>query len=259
MPTKERTNSSSSSDSQPLSAKKFSSDNVFSKSPTGKSPRKSLGEESHSKSKSRKHSVESSSEKTPSKSRKHSSDGKSMPSKSNSDKNAKKPSTPSSRKASDNKLVSPKSKSSSDGTAIESSKTNKSPSTSKRKSFEGEIVVIDDDDDDNKDKKSPQRPSPKLSSPKVKPVYNWPSASLYHYEIRIHSDRKDKGSKKKEKKHEVVIVQASLVRYLTLISVNKFAYFVSAVVDCLLVLVVVRHSFCNVFKTYFSSNGLSDL
>ena len=212
-PIKERTNSSSSSDSQPLSAKKYCSDNVFAKSPTGKSPRKSLDEESHSKSKSRKHSVESSGEKTPSKSRKHSSDSKSTPSSSNSDKTAKKPSTPSSRKASDNKLVSPKSKSSSDGGALESSKTNKSPSTSKTKSFEGEIVIIDDGDD--KDKKSPQRPSPKLSSPKEKPVYNWPSASLYHYEIRIHSDRKDKGSKKKEKKHEVVTVQASLVRYQT--------------------------------------------
>ena len=220
-PVKERTYSSSSSDSQPLSAKKYCSDNVFSKSPTGKSPRKSLDEESHSsKSKSRKHSVESSNEKTPSKSRKHSSDGKSTPSKSSSDKTTKKPSTPSSRKASDSKLVSPKSKSSSDGGAIESSKTNKSPSTSKLKRFEGEIVIIDDDDDDNgnKDKKSPQRPSPKLSSPKDKPVYNWPSASLYHYEVRIHSDRRDKGSKKKEKKHEVVSVQASLVRYQTLFS-----------------------------------------
>ena len=213
-PVKERTNSSSSSDSQPLSAKKYCSDNVFARSPTGKSPRKSLDEESHSsKSKSRKRSVETSSEKTPSKSRKHSSDGKSTPSKSNT--TTKKPSTPSSRKASDNKLVSPKSRSSSDGGAIESSKTNKSPSTSKKKSFEGEIVIIDDDDDGNQAKKSPQRPSPKLSSPKEKPVYNWPSASLYQYEIRIHSDKKDKGSKKKEKKHEVVIVQASLVRYQT--------------------------------------------
>ena len=215
-PIKERTNSSSSSDSQPLSAKKYCSDNVFPKSPTGKSPRKSLDEESHSKSKSRKHSVESSIEKTPSKSRKHSSDGKSTPSKPNSDTTAKKLSTPSSRKASDNKLVSPKSKLSSYGT--ESSKTNKSPSTSKTKNFEGEIVIIDDNDDvvnGDKGEKSPQRPSPKLSSPKEKPVYNWPSASLYQYEIRIYSDRKDKGSKKKEKKHEIVIVQASLVRYQT--------------------------------------------
>ena len=215
-PRKERSDSSSSSDSQPLSShsKKYNSDNVFAKSPTGKSPRKSLDDESHSKPKSRKHSVESCSEKTGSKSRKHSSDGKGTPSKANSEKIAKRPSTPSSRKSSDNKMVSPKSKSSSDGTAVESSKTIKSPSTSKTKSFEGEIVIIDDDDND--DKKSSQKPSPKLSSPKEKPVYNWPSAALYHYEIRIHSDKKDKGSKKKEKKREVVTVQASLVRYLIL-------------------------------------------
>lgn len=215
-PRKERSNSSSSSDSQPLSShvKKYNTDNVFAKSPTGKSPRKSLDEESHSKPKSRKQSVESCSEKTASKSRKHSSDGKGTPSKPNSDKIAKKPSTPSSRKSSDDKIVSPKSKSSCDGIAVESPKTNKSPSTSKTKSFEGEIVIIDDDDDDNDDnKKSSKKPSPKLSSPKEKPVYNWPSAALYHYEIRIHSDKKEKGSKKKEKKHEVVIVQASLVRY----------------------------------------------
>ena len=247
-PVKERTNSSSSSDSQPLSAKKYCSDNVFTKSPTGKSPRKSLDEESHSsKSRSRKHSVESSSEKTPSKSRKHSSDGKSTPSKSNSDKTTKKTSTPSSRKASDNKLVSPKSKSSSDGGAMESPKTNKSPSTSKKKSFEGEIVIIDDDDG-NKDKKSPQKPFPKLSSPKEKPAYNWPSASLYHYEIRIHSDRKDKGSKKKEKKHEVVIVQASLVRYQTFnlekVDIN-LQFYVPSGLACLLLVIssetLVRH------------------
>ncbi|KAL9952948.1 hypothetical protein ACROYT_G040281 [Oculina patagonica] len=214
-PRKERCDSSSSSDSQPLSshAKKYNANNVFAKSPTGKSPRKSLDEESHSKPKSRKQSVESCGEKTASKSRKHSSDGKGTPSKQNSDKIAKKPSTPSSRKSNDDKIVSPKSKSSCDVIAVESPKTSKSPSTSKTKSFEGEIVIIDDDDDNDNDdnKKSSKKPSPKLTSPKEKPVYNWPSAALYHYEIRIHSDKKDKGSKKKEKKQEVVIVQASLV------------------------------------------------
>lgn len=213
---KERSDSSSSSDSQPLStqAKKYSSDNVFAKSPTGKSPRKSLDGESLSKSKSRKHSVESCSEKASSKSRKHSTDGKGTPSKSSSDKAVKKPSTPSSRKSSEDKIVSPKSKSSFDKTVLESPKTMKSPNTSKTKSFDAEIVIIDDDDDDNNDgdKKSFQKPSPKLSSPKEKPVYNWPSAALYHYEVKVHSDKKDKGSKKKEKSQEVVIVQASLVR-----------------------------------------------
>lgn len=207
---KERTNSSSSSDSQPLScqAKKCNSDSVFAKSPTGKTPRKSLDEDTPSKSKSRKHSAESCSQKAPSKAKKHSSDGKGTPSKSGSgDKIDKKPSTPSSKKVSEEKLASPKNNSPCDAITRESPKANKSPSTSKRKSSESEVIVIDDDADDQS---SPQKQSRKVATPKEKPVYNWPAADQYKYEVRLYSD---KGSKKKEKKPEVVIVQASVVRY----------------------------------------------
>lgn len=210
---KERTNSSSSSDSQPLSlqAKKYSSDSTFSQSPTRKTPKKCLDKDTPSKSKSRKHS-ESSSEKTSHKSRKHSSEGKSTPSKAgDNDKIAKKPSTPTSRKSSDEKLASPKSKTPGDRSSLGSPKASKSPSSSKRKSSETEIIVIDDDAG-VKDS-TPKGQSPQLSSPKEKPVYNWPDATLYKYEVRLYSDKKDKGSKKKDKQQEdkTVIVQASAV------------------------------------------------
>ena len=205
---KERTNSSSSSDSQPLSlqAKKCKSDSVFLSSPTAKIPKKG-SEDTPSKSKSRKHGAESSSEKTPNKSRKHSSSGKGTPSKSiKDDKSTKKvPSTPTTKKSSNEKLASPKNKS---PTQLGSPKASKSPSCSKRMGSESEIIVIDDDGDDDKGS-SLKGPSPKLSSPKEKPVYNWPVAALYQYEIRLHSDR---GSKKKEKRPEIVVVQASVVR-----------------------------------------------
>ena len=93
-------------------------------------------------------------------------------------------------------------------TQLGSPKASKSPSCSKRMGSESEIIVIDDDGDDDKGS-SLKGPSPKLSSPKEKPVYNWPVAALYQYEIRLHSDR---GSKKKEKRPEIVVVQASVVR-----------------------------------------------
>ena len=107
--------------------------------------------------------------------------------------------------------MSPKSKSPHDSNTLESPKANKSPSSSKSKSSEKEIIVIDDDD--AADQGSSQGQSPKLMSPKEKPVYNWPDAALYQYEVRIHFERKDKGSKKKEKQQEAVIVKASAVRY----------------------------------------------
>ena len=206
---KQRTGSSSSSDSQPLScqAKKSNVDSLFDKSPTSKSPRKSLDGETPSKSKLPKNSDVSCDDKTPNKSRKRSLDDRGTPSKAaSSDKVVKKPSTPSQRKTSEDKLGSPKNKSPC------GSSTKTSPSTKPKKSSETDIIVIGDDDND-KQGSSKKRP-PKLSSPKEKTVYNWPDASLYRYEVRLHFERKDKGSKKKEKRYEVVTVQASMVRYI---------------------------------------------
>lgn len=203
---KQRTGSSSSSDSQPLScqAKKSNVDSLFDKSPTSKSPRKSLDGETPSKSKLPKNSDVSCDDKTPNKSRKRSLDDRGTPSKAaSSDKVVKKPSTPSQRKTSEDKLGSPKNKSPC------GSSTKTSPSTKPKKSSETDIIVIGDDDND-KQGSSKKRP-PKLSSPKEKTVYNWPDASLYRYEVRLHFERKDKGSKKKEKRYEVVTVQASMV------------------------------------------------
>lgn len=136
------------------------------------------------------------------------SDGKGTPSKAgDSDRVARKLSSPSSRKGVEQKFASPKSKSPLGLNMSKSPVEKKSPSVSNNKS--SEVIVIDDAND----QRSSQGQSPKLSSPKEKPVYNWPDATLYQYEVRINLDKKDKGVKRKGKRHEIVILQASAVRY----------------------------------------------
>lgn len=218
---KQRTGSSSSSDSQPLSlqAKKSNSDSVFDKSPTGKSPKKSLDGETPSKG--RRNGATNSCDKTPGKSRKHSSDEKGTPSKAaSSDEKVKKPSTPSSRKSSEDKLVSPKNKSPSGSSVLGSPhQSKKTPNTKTKKSSDTDIVLFYDD---GGKKGGLHRQSPKLSSPKEKPEYNWPDAALYKYEVRLTFEKKSKGPKKKEKRYEVLTVQASMLRYLNKL-VTKFS------------------------------------
>ncbi|XP_015763887.1 PREDICTED: bromodomain adjacent to zinc finger domain protein 1A-like [Acropora digitifera] len=215
---KQRTGSSSSSDSQPLSlqAKKSNSDSVFDKSPTSKSPRKSVDGETPSKG--RRRSATNSCDKTPGKSRKHSSDDRGTPSKAtSSDEKAKKLSTPSSRKSSEDKLVSPKNKSPSGSNVLGSPhQSKKTPSTKTKKSPDTDIALFLDDGDK---KGGLNRQSPKLSSPKEKPVCDWPDASLYKYEVRLTFEKKSKGPKTKEKRYEVLTVQASMIRY-----VNKLVF-----------------------------------
>ncbi|KAK2567493.1 Bromodomain adjacent to zinc finger domain protein 1A [Acropora cervicornis] len=207
---KQRTGSSSSSDSQPLSlqAKKSNSDSVFDKSPTSKSPRKSVDGETPSKA--RRRSATKSCDKTPGKSRKHSSDDRGTPSKAtSSDEKAKKLSTPSSRKSSEDKLVSPKNKSPSGSNVLGSPhQSKKTPSTKTKKSPDTDIALFFDDDGK---KGGLNRQLPKLSSPKEKAVCDWPDASLYKYEVRLTFEKKSKGPKTKEKRYEVLTVQASMI------------------------------------------------
>lgn len=121
----------------------------------GKFLRKSLDEELYFlKFKLRKRSIESFREKIFSKLRKYFLDGKSILFKLNSDIIIKKLFIFFLRKVSDNKFVFSKSRFFFDGGVIEFLKINKLLSINKKKSFEGEIVIINDDDDGNKDKKS---------------------------------------------------------------------------------------------------------
>ena len=185
-----------------------------------KTPKKSFHDDSPSKAKVRKQSDETSSERsTPSGSRKHSlSDGKNTPSRPNSgDKIAKKLSLSSSKKGSDEKLVSPSKKAPPDSSKLETPKSKRSLNMGDRKRVENQVIIIDGFNTVDGPRLSPKLPANVSSPSKEKRVYVWPDALLYKYEVRLYSEKAEKGPKKRERHHEMVIVQASIVRFVLLL------------------------------------------